>query len=528
MRKNNNAKTILMYYYSTRANTFLVASSCWILLLAAASSSTAVIFLLGSGGTTPIVPGLFLAAHAWSMQPQQPSPSHSKTTTTTTTTTSLHGHGHDRDGDTTRTTTTTTTTTATGGATAATTTTTTPPPSLSSSLGAKVLRELVLDAARRDEEASLDLNGIVWLEHINLVVGSRPLATYFYVDFLGLTPDAAATSSSFHVNLGQQQFHLAEAAASVAGETTSVPQRITGSIGLVVPSLETIRQSLPAAQKVLLLGNGNGITTSQFAVLQDTDENGISMTVRCPWGNIFHLYSAKVDNDLQQREMAAATAAATATADGGHDGHDDDSSLQQSQQKMVQLHASPGGAYAASRMTINRGTTSLNPGIRFIEIVCQPGTVPAIAAFYRHMLGCTVTMSDEVPAAAAAAAVCCVCVGPGVHLVFCESSSRLTNDDLQPMQGVHVCVYTGGGGPCSSFEQLYHRLNAPPHQLVWTNPRFVHLDRCDTWAQAAASRTLRFKHIVDLTTGEKLLELEHETRPMRHGQFMKVLNYEPK
>ena len=43
-----------------------------------------------------------------------------------------------------------------------------------------------------------------------------------------------------------------------------------------------------------------------------------------------------------------------------------------------------------------------------------------------------------------------------------------------------------------------------------------------------ASRTLRFKDVVDLATGTKLLELEHETRPARHGQFLKVPHYEPK
>ena len=177
-----------------------------------------------------------------------------------------------------------------------------------------------------------------------------------------------------------------------------------------------------------------------------------------------------------------------------------------SPQKMTQLHG-PGGTYAARRMTV-RG----QPGIRFVAIACPVGSVPALARFYKEMLGCCVSR----PAAGQAV----VCVGPGVHLVWVENES-LTDHHLQAMQGVHLCIYTAPG-----FQDLYHRLSQAG--LIWTNPRFTHLDSCDTWEKAAASRTLRFKDLVDLETGEKLLELEHETRPIRHGQFMKVPFYEPK
>ena len=97
------------------------------------------------------------------------------------------------------------------------------------------------------------------------------------------------------------------------------------------------------------------------------------------------------------------------------------------------------------------------------------------------------------------------------------------------MKGVHICVYT------ANFQELYDRLKKS--RLIWTNPRFTHLDRCDTWDEAKASRTLRFKDIIDVSTnnGEeggnntsKIFELEHETRPMQHGQYLKVPFYERK
>lgn len=68
------------------------------------------------------------------------------------------------------------------------------------SLGGQALRNAVVEAAEHDISQTLDLKGILWTEHINLVVGSKSLAEYFYLNFLGLTRDAG---KSFHVNLGQ-------------------------------------------------------------------------------------------------------------------------------------------------------------------------------------------------------------------------------------------------------------------------------------------------------------------------------------
>lgn len=323
------------------------------------------------------------------------------------------------------------------------------------SLGGGVLRDLVLEAAGHDVSTTLDLSGILWTEHVNLVVGSKELAEYFYLDFIGFTRDAG---KSFHVNLGQQQFHLAE-----NGEPA---QRIAGSIGLVVPSLDTLRDRIAAAQEVL--------KDTLFKIESDTSD---CITLTCPWGNRIHVYSVQDD---------------TLT------------STLSTPRKMENLHAH-GGAYGSHRMAV-RGS----PGIRYIEIACPPNTAGAIARFYREMIRCTIMETDDKAV---------VCVGPGVHLAFVENTN-LSESDMRDMQGVHVCFYA------DDFEGLYHRL--ADKGLIWTNPRFTHLDSCDTWEEAAASRTLRFKDVIDLETGEKILELEHETRPLRHGQYLKVPLYDPK
>lgn len=99
------------------------------------------------------------------------------------------------------------------------------------------------------------------------------------------------------------------------------------------------------------------------------------------------------------------------------------------------------------------------------------------------------------------------------------TKAELTEEQVAAGQGIHVCIYI------AMFEQKYQQLKQA--DLIWTNPRFLHLDTCDTLEEAKASRQFRFKDIVDLQTGSKLLELEHETRASRHYQFMKHVLYNP-
>ena len=82
-------------------------------------------------------------------------------------------------------------------------------------------------------------------------------------------------------------------------------------------------------------------------------------------------------------------------------------------------------------------------------------------------------------------------------------------------------------GLCSLLTRCALWPSAPrrARRLIWTNPRFAHLDTCDTWDEAVAGRQFRFKDLVDPASGVKLLELEHETRSVRHFQFYKDVAY---
>ncbi|KAL7526459.1 hypothetical protein ACHAWF_001782 [Thalassiosira exigua] len=352
-------------------------------------------------------------------------------------------------------------------------------------LGSTALRVAVQAAARdavydRGRDALDASAGAVWMEHVNLVVGDMSIATKFYVDFLGMTAEREANPRANHFNLGLQQLHLA------AATDDNPTQRVTGSVGLTVPSLRRIRERVGVAKKEL--------ENTLFSVRDDEPDEGSKMTVVCPWGNKFHLYDISID-------------------DGGR--YDFEAS--QSAPKMESMHGG-GGAYGYHRMAV-RG----HPGIRYVEIACREGTASAIAEFYEKILGCHVFRTRVAPDMHSTKPrrpieMAAVTVGPGVHIVFVESV-RLSDDILERMRGVHICLYI------PNFRQAHDTLKE--RKLIWTNPLFTSTESCDTWEEVHASRAFRFKDIIDTETGKKVLELEHEIRSMLHGQYMKVPPYVP-
>lgn len=347
------------------------------------------------------------------------------------------------------------------------------------------LRTIVLEASQLEAEENnddyLDVPGVAWLEHINLIVGEtsedRAVAEDFYLNVMGFTPDKG---KSFHVNMGRQQFHLA-----TPKRDDEVAHRIHGSVGLAVPDLDALWDRLVETK------TNNGLKGTLFDFYKEEPEGASSLPiihVRCPWGNVFRCYSA---NDRGPPSSTTVT---------------------ESPQKMTNLHSN--GGYGADKM----GVLAVGePGIRYIEFLCPKGvSADQICSCYQTNLHCpsrVIASSDT--------RCCVVSVGSSVHLVFVETDTEHDDDAWTLMKGIHICIYT------HEFRALYHRL--AEKSLIWTNPRFTHLDTCDTWEEAKQSRTLRFRHLIGTDdTSSTLMELEHETRPLRHGQFMKVPYYIPK
>ena len=157
---------------------------------------------------------------------------------------------------------------------------------------------------------SMDAPGVVWFEHINLLVGDREIAEAFYFDVLGCTEDP---SSSFHANLGQQQFHL-----GVPTEADQTPHTIAGSIGISVPSLDVVRERVDRMRKNSTPSESESSTpplppshTQAFPGTQfQMQDHETSLTITCPWGNIFRIFpvapTTSSDTGVGPGEEAAA------------------------------------------------------------------------------------------------------------------------------------------------------------------------------------------------------------------------------
>ena len=332
---------------------------------------------------------------------------------------------------------------------------------------AALLHELVSAPLLADD--SLDVPGILWCEHLNLRVGASEAADRFF-KLLGFVREPGR---SYHFNLGSQQVHL----ESVSDSEAHV---LTGSVGLTVP-----HETFNALRGVLGTWSMFATTTSaagtQFAV---TEVGETTLAVTCPWGSTYLLRAAEISEGYAAARSSSDNVPRMAAF---HDGLDEGSSV-----RSIGME-----------------------GIRFVEYRCRPNTAQRIGLFYEEVFGCKVTYTAVKGPAQAAT----VLVGPSVHFVFHEVYDQPLTDEEERRQagsegtGLHVAIYI------ASFKKAYERLKQL--DLIWTNPRFAHLDRCDTWEEAHASRQFRFRKIVDLETREVLLELEHEVRAVRHFQYMK-------
>lgn len=115
------------------------------------------------------------------------------------------------------------------------------------------------------DRSAEDLANSVALEHVNVRVPDQRLATLFYITGLGLTRDPYLMPGvgNMWVNVGRSQFHL----------PTGKAQVLRGRVGLVVPDLKHLTQSLKAVRAEL--------KKTKFAYRSGKGY----IDVTCPWGN---------------------------------------------------------------------------------------------------------------------------------------------------------------------------------------------------------------------------------------------------
>lgn len=117
-----------------------------------------------------------------------------------------------------------------------------------------------------------DVSNIVHLEHVNVTQPDQQLATLFYVSGLGLTRDPylMVELDNMWINIGRSQMHL----------PTRAPQRLRGTIGLVLPDLELLKKRLTKVAPRL-----------KGTAFEWREEPGGTVLAVCPWGNRFRCHA---------------------------------------------------------------------------------------------------------------------------------------------------------------------------------------------------------------------------------------------
>jgi hypothetical protein len=146
-----------------------------------------------------------------------------------------------------------------------------------------------------------------------------------------------------------------------------------------------------------------------------------------------------------------------------------------------------------NKFRCSQGSTGANEmpvAIRYVEFTVPMGTAPGIARFYNEIIQAPASVTDE-----AAGNVARVRMGLSQELRFRETSA-----ELAPYDGHHIAVYlTNFSGP------------------------HVFLKERGLVTEETNDFQYRFQDIIDLDTGEKLFEIEHEVRSATHPMFQRPL-----
>ncbi len=125
-------------------------------------------------------------------------------------------------------------------------------------------------------------------------------------------------------------------------------------------------------------------------------------------------------------------------------------------------------------------------GMPYVEFHVKPGVAKGIASFYQKIMGTPSTVASENGTKTAR-----VAIGRNQWLLF-----RETDEKIPPYDGHHIAIYVANfSGPYGFLKQ---------RNLIMEDVR---------------NHQFRFKEIVDPESGEKLFELEHEVRSLRHPMY---------
>lgn len=311
----------------------------------------------------------------------------------------------------------------------------------------------------------VDISTMTLLEHVNLNVPSHEYILPFYFDVLGfgldprkavnLQPDAP--KKTIWANCGASQFHLPYG---------DVAQRIPGSIGLRYDSLDGLKSRV---------ANSAAVKSYEIGVDPRSQREYVKLVDQ--YDNVFWCRKGESVN------------------------------VDKVQPIIGPEETDKWGFYATK---YGRKESECR-GIDYVEFDCPPNSAEKIAVFYDSVFDATTTVVDV----GDGSKIAIIAFGrideagkADQSLLFKETTST-----IPPYDGHHIAFYVGESA--ADFDVCYR--NAELVDLVWVNPRFS--DDADTIDKARKWRQFRIKNIVDMSTGETIMELEHEVRSVEHESW---------
>ena len=126
--------------------------------------------------------------------------------------------------------------------------------------------------AENYDRAAESLGNVLHMEHVNLMIPEQEPAILFYITGLRLTRDPFLMTGveNMWVNMGRSQIHLPS--------RNPIPQRLRGTLGIVVPDLKELESSLGTIE--------NKLTGTKFSFVRKNN----CIEASCPWGNQFRIH----------------------------------------------------------------------------------------------------------------------------------------------------------------------------------------------------------------------------------------------
>ena len=126
------------------------------------------------------------------------------------------------------------------------------------------------------DRAAESLGNILHMEHVNLLIPEQAPAIAFYISGLRYTRDPflMVGLENMWVNMGRSQVHLPR--------RDTAPQLLRGTVGVVVPDLDEVEESLRGVKPTL--------KGTKFSFKRKNDR----IDATCPWGNRFRVHEPEL------------------------------------------------------------------------------------------------------------------------------------------------------------------------------------------------------------------------------------------